>query len=145
MILKRKKAVSIIGILIIVFSLGCTNMNEKGIEGVNKEVYKRGIEFMEYMEQTKMIGEKEGLEMLDAISTDEQSSEDALFEDVLYILWIYHNLKSVESAEVEINAYWKKLGIETTVQEQYTKTRNLILEAKNSNDLQRIYDSVVRD
>ena len=139
--MKKNIIFALVLLLLVSTFTGCSQAGVSKIESVDNEVYQRGIDFISYMDKTPMIGEAEGMEMLNAISPDSSPDSDALFEDVIYILWVYHNLKSVESAAEQINKDWKELGVNTTVQEQYKNTKNSILKARTQEDLQQIWDS----
>ncbi len=136
-----KKAILVWALIMIVILTAACSSGSK-IEDVSDEVYKRGIAFIEYLDANKMVGETEGEEMLNAISPDDAPDTDALFEDVIYILWVYHNLKCLDTAAEDLNASWAKLGVETTVQEEYQRYHDSILNARTQQDLWDIWDSV---
>lgn len=139
--MKKITAIFLLSIMLLSFAAGCSQSAASKIEGVDDDVYKRGIEFMAYMDKTKMIGEKEGLDMLNAISPEGRPDSDALFEDVIYILWIYHNLKSVDTAAEELNRQWQALGDNRKIQDQYDSIRSSILSARTQQDLQHIWNT----
>jgi hypothetical protein len=127
-------------IMIVLIMTACASGSK--IEGVSDDVYARGLEFIAYLDDNKMVGETEGEQMLNAISPEGAPDSDALFEDVIYILWVYHNLKCVDTAAEDLNASWAKLGVETTVQEEYQKCHDSILSARTQQDLWDIWNSV---
>ena len=127
-------------IIILLFMTACSSKSK--IEDVSDEVYARGIAFIEYLDDNKMVGETEGDDMLNAIAPDDAPDTDALFEDVIYILWVYHNLKCMDTAAEDLNETWAELGVETTVQEEYQKCHDSILNARTQQDLWDIWDSV---
>lgn len=133
-----RKGILILLICIMVLAAGCGQHSQ--IEDVSDDVYARGIEFIDYMDQTPMIGEQEGEDQLNAIAADDAPDTDQLFEDVVYVLWVYHNLKSVESAAEEINKNFEANGIDTTVQKEYESIRANILSAATQEDLWDIWN-----
>lgn len=133
------KSVFIILLSIVLAVAGCAR--QPGIEDVSDDVYARGIEFIEYMDENPMVGEQDGEERLNAIAADDAPDSDALFEDVVYVLWVYHNLKSVESAAEEMNQRRKENGIETTVQQEYENIRAGILSASTQDELWDIWNA----
>lgn len=141
--MRRVFLIVAIVLIISVLFVGCEESKSK-IEGVGDECYLRGIEFIEFMEQTPMIGEKEGEDLLNAIAVEDAPDTEALFEDAIYIMWIYHNLKCVEIGSEELNKTWASLGIDTTVEKQYEIVRDAILDATTQNELQNIWDTAGR-
>ena len=137
--MKAGKRFSVIIPFVLILS-GCSSEQGSRIEGVSDEVYLRGLEFIEFLDSTKMIGQLEGETQLNAIAAEGCPDSDALFEDVIYVLWVYHNLKSIDSAAEELNQTWEKLGLEMTVQQQYVNCREKILSAKTQQDLWDIWD-----
>jgi len=118
---------------------GCAQHSQ--IEDVSDGVYARGIEFINYMDENQMIGEQDGEDRLNAIAADDAPDSEALFEDVVYILWVYHNLKSVDSAAEEMNRRRTENGIDTTVQQQYENIRDSILAASTQDELWEIWNA----
>ncbi len=133
------KSVFIILLSLVLAATGCAR--QSGIENVSDDVYARGIEFIEYMDENPMIGERDGEERLNAIAADDAPDSDALFEDVVYVLWVYHNLKSVEPAAEEMNQRRQENGIETTVQQEYENIRAGILSASTQDELWDIWNA----
>lgn len=142
--MRRTLLIVVIVLVVCVLFLGCEAEPKSKIEGVGDECYLRGIEFIEFMEETPMIGEKEGEDLLNAIAVKDAPDTEALFEDAIYIMWIYHNLKCVEIGSQELNQTWASLGIETTVQKQYEIVRDAILNATTQQELQNIWDTAGR-
>lgn len=142
--MRRAFLIVAIVMVISVLLIGCEAQPKSKIEGVGDECYLRGIEFIDFMEETPMIGEKEGEDLLNAIALDDAPDTEALFEDAIYILWIYHNLKCVEIGSEELNQTWASLGIETTVEDQYGIVRDAILDATTQQELQDIWDTAGR-
>ncbi len=112
------------------------------IAGVSDEVYARGLAFIEKMDTTQMIGQAEGEEQLDAVAEEDGTDTELLFEDDLYILWVYHNLKSIDSAAEEMNVRRKKAGIEQSIQQEYAFIRQRILDARTQDDLWAIWNDI---
>jgi hypothetical protein len=123
----------------VLVTVGCAQQSR--IENVSDEVYVRGIEFINYMDENQMIGEQEGEDRLNAIATDDAPDSEVLFEDVVYILWVYHNLKSVDTAAEEMNQRRAENGIDTTVQQQYENIRDSILAASTQDELWEIWNT----
>lgn len=133
----------IILVVLISFLLaGCSN--DSRIEGVGSEAYARGLEFVEYLEQNSMIGQREGEEKLNQIAKENAPDSEQLFEDVLYVLWVYHNLKSVPSAEDEMNKRRAKAGLSSTISEEYQTIRKKIEDARTQADLWEIWNAYSR-
>lgn len=137
----RRVAYILVSLLIITFA-GCTNDKQSKIEGVSDEVYQRGVEFIEYLDETPMVGQNEGEELLNAIAPEGAPDVEALFEDDIYVLWVYHNLKCIDTAAEEINDMWKGLGVDSTVQQEYQSLRDKILDATTEQELWDIWNSV---
>jgi len=56
-----KKVICVIGVICLILVLaGCSNGNKSKIEGVSDEVYQRGIDFIDYLDKTPMVGQQEG-------------------------------------------------------------------------------------
>jgi len=137
--MKRSIGILLVIAVVLVFT-ACASGSK--IEGVSDDVYARGIAFIEHLDANKMVGQTEGEERLNAIAPDGAPDSDALFEDCLYILWIYHNLKCIDTAAEELNESWEKLGADTTIQEEYSKCRDSILAARTQQDLWDIWESI---
>ena len=110
------------------------------IEGLSDEVYRRGLTFIQEMDNTLMIGQAEGEEQLNAVAPDGAPDIEALFEDDLYILWLYHNLKSVDTAAAEMNVRRREAGMETTIEQEYNILKWKILGARTEQDLWDIWN-----
>jgi len=134
-----RKSFLIILLCIVLAMSGCGSHSR--IKDVSDDVYERGVAFIEYMDKYSMIGEQDGEDRLNAIAADDAPDSDALFEDVIYVLWVYHNLKSVDTAAEEMNQRLKANGVDTTVQEKYENIRDSILSATTQDDLWDIWNA----
>ena len=110
------------------------------IEGLSDEVYRRGLAFIQKMDDTLMISQAEGEEQMNAVAPDGAPDIEALFEDDLYILWLYHNLKSVDTAAAEMNVRRREAGMETTIEQEYDILKRKILDARTEQDLWDIWN-----
>lgn len=137
-----RRAMYILCSLLIISFAGCSNENKSKIEGISDDVYQRGVEFIEYLDETPMVGQSEGEEMLNAIAPEGAPDIEALFEDDIYVLWVYHNLKCIDTAAEEINDMWQRLGVDSTVEEEYESLKIRILEATTEQELWDIWNSV---